>query len=123
MEDIFIPLQFASLYDGKGVFLWFICPLDLGTDYMRALLKSVDHYYPLPVYCCGNSFNFTVQIQQGRVVNSKRAQLSSACCNGEDKRHREKGRSCGGKAVRMSVQETSIWEECVEGRLYVCQYR
>ena len=32
MEDISIPLQFASLYDGQEVFVWFICPLDLGTD-------------------------------------------------------------------------------------------
>ena len=33
MEQIAIPLQFASLYDRQEVFVWFICPLDLGTDF------------------------------------------------------------------------------------------
>ena len=29
-----IPLQFASLYDGQGVFVWSDCLLDLGTDFL-----------------------------------------------------------------------------------------
>ena len=29
-----IPLQFASLYDGQEVFVWFDCLLDLGTDFL-----------------------------------------------------------------------------------------
>ena len=29
-----IPLQFASLYDGQGVFVWSNCLLDLGTDFL-----------------------------------------------------------------------------------------
>ena len=31
--DMTIPLQFASLYDGQKVFVWFDCLLDLGTDF------------------------------------------------------------------------------------------
>ena len=27
-----MPLQFASLYDGRGVFVWSDCLLDLGMD-------------------------------------------------------------------------------------------
>ena len=27
-----IPLQFASLYNGQEVFVWFDCMLDIGTD-------------------------------------------------------------------------------------------
>ena len=33
MDVISIPLQFASLYDGEEVFVWFLCLLDLGTDF------------------------------------------------------------------------------------------
>ena len=29
-----IPLQFVSLYDGQGVFVWYKCLLDLGTDFL-----------------------------------------------------------------------------------------
>ena len=29
-----IPLQFASLYDGHEVFVWFNCFLDLGIDFL-----------------------------------------------------------------------------------------
>ena len=29
-----IPLQFVSLYDGKEVFVWSDCLLDLGTDFL-----------------------------------------------------------------------------------------
>ena len=32
--DMTIPLQFASLYDGQEVFLWFNCLLDLGMDFL-----------------------------------------------------------------------------------------
>ena len=34
MGDVTIPLQFASLYDGQGVFMWSDCLLDLGTDFL-----------------------------------------------------------------------------------------
>ena len=29
-----IPLKFASLHDGKEVFVWSDCLLDLGTDFL-----------------------------------------------------------------------------------------
>ena len=32
--DMTIPLQFASLYDVQEVFVWYICLLDLGTDFL-----------------------------------------------------------------------------------------
>ena len=31
--DEWKTLQFASLYDGQEVLVWFSCPLDLGTDF------------------------------------------------------------------------------------------
>ena len=34
MGDMIIPLQFASLYSGQEVFVWSICLLDLGTDFL-----------------------------------------------------------------------------------------
>ena len=34
MEDISIPLQFATLYDSQEVFVWSDCLLDLGTDFL-----------------------------------------------------------------------------------------
>ena len=33
-EDMAIPLQFASLYGGQGVFVWSNCLLDLGKDFL-----------------------------------------------------------------------------------------
>ena len=33
-EDISIPLQFASLYDGQEVYVWPDCLLGLGTDFL-----------------------------------------------------------------------------------------
>ena len=32
--DMYIPLQFASLYYSQDVFVWSDCPLDLGTDFL-----------------------------------------------------------------------------------------
>ena len=32
--DMTIPLQFASLYDGQGVFMWSDCLLDLCMDFL-----------------------------------------------------------------------------------------
>ena len=32
--DMTIPLQFASLYDGQGVFMWSGYLLDLGMDFL-----------------------------------------------------------------------------------------
>ena len=29
-----LPLQFASLYDGQGIFVWSDCQLNLGTDFL-----------------------------------------------------------------------------------------
>ena len=34
MEDVSIPLQFASLYDGQEDVMWSNCLLDLGTDFL-----------------------------------------------------------------------------------------
>ena len=31
---MFIPLQFASLYDGQEAFVWSDCLLNLGTDFL-----------------------------------------------------------------------------------------
>ena len=32
--DMFIPLQFASLYDSQEIFVWSDCLLNLGTDFL-----------------------------------------------------------------------------------------
>ena len=37
-----IPLQFESLYDGQGIFVWSDCLLDLGTDHEFQSFKSQD---------------------------------------------------------------------------------
>ena len=34
MGDMTIPLQFASLYDGKEVFVWSDCLLNLATNFL-----------------------------------------------------------------------------------------
>ena len=34
-----IPLQVVSLYDGKEVFVWSDCLLDLGTDFLVGLFR------------------------------------------------------------------------------------
>ena len=34
MEDMTIPLQFASHYDGQEVFVWSDCLLDLGMNFL-----------------------------------------------------------------------------------------
>ena len=34
MEDMTIPLQFASLYDGKEVIMWSDCLLDLCMNFL-----------------------------------------------------------------------------------------
>ena len=34
MGDMTISLQSASLYSGREVFLWSVCLLDLGTDFI-----------------------------------------------------------------------------------------
>ena len=43
-----IPLQFASLYDGQ-VFVWSICLLDLGTDFLVGDVVFVRDVYYLAV--------------------------------------------------------------------------
>ena len=36
-----IPLQFASLDDGKAVFVWSDCLLDLGTDFLGGNMTCI----------------------------------------------------------------------------------
>ena len=45
-----VPMQFASLYDCQGVFLWSNCLLDLGTD----LLVGNKVFCMRCVVSCGN---------------------------------------------------------------------
>ena len=48
-----IPLQSAALYDGQEVFVWSVCPLDLGMDFpvgnnglcMRCIVSCGDRYW------------------------------------------------------------------------------
>ena len=42
MGDMCIPHQFASLYDGQKVFLWFDCPLDLGIKFLVTVDTKVE---------------------------------------------------------------------------------
>ena len=43
---ISIPLQFASLYDGQEVFVWFDCLQDLGTDFRVGTTTSNQNILP-----------------------------------------------------------------------------
>ena len=49
MGDMSIPLQFASLYDDKEVFVWSECLLDLGTDFLVGNMVFVGDAYYLAV--------------------------------------------------------------------------
>ena len=45
-EDMSIPLQFASLYDGQEIFVWFNCLLNLDTGF---IVGNVVSYYGINV--------------------------------------------------------------------------
>ena len=44
-DDMIIPLQFASLYDGQEVFVRSDCLLDLGTDFLVGNMVFVSDVY------------------------------------------------------------------------------
>ena len=58
-----IPLQFASLYDGQGVFVWSDFLLDLGTYFLVGNMVFLWRY----VVVSGSSTSFSVKTENGAV--------------------------------------------------------
>ena len=70
--DMFIPLQFASIYDGQEVFVWSDCLLSLGTDFLVGNTVFVWDAVALP---------FPLRQNLGSEKCWKWAKYVKLCCN------------------------------------------